>query len=56
MGLSEVRIEHKTGRSCEVVWSVPTPDRGLVDPNTQEASRIHLFVDVLPFSQKDYSS
>ena len=48
------RIEHKAGQSCEVDWSGPTLGKGLVDPTTGEVSKIHLFVGVLPFSQKAY--
>ena len=48
------RIEHKAGQSCEVDWSGPTLGRGLVDPTTGEVSKIHLFVGVLPFSQRAY--
>ena len=48
------RIEHKAGVSCEVDWSGPTIGRGLVNPVTGEASKIYLFVGVLPFSQKAY--
>ena len=48
------RIEHKAGVSCEVDWSGPTVGRGLVNPVTGEASKIYLFVGVLPFSQKAY--
>ena len=48
------RIEHKAGQSCEVDWSGPTVGKGLVDPTTGEVSEIHLFVGVLPFSQKAY--
>lgn len=47
-------IDHKAGFSCEVDWSGPTIGRGLVDPTTGEASKIYLFVGVLPFSQKAY--
>lgn len=48
------RIERKAGVSCEVDWSGPTVGRGLVDPTTGEASKVYLFVGVLPFSQKAY--
>lgn len=48
------RIEHKAGVSCEVDWSGPTVGKGLVDPITGEASKVYLFVGVLPFSQKAY--
>lgn len=48
------RIERKAGQSCEVDWSGPVLGKGLVDPTTGEASRIYLFVGVLPFSQKAY--
>lgn len=48
------RIQHKAGVSCEVDWSGPTLGKGLADPVTGEASRIYLFVGVLPFSQMAY--
>lgn len=48
------RIEHKAGRSCEVDWSGPTLGKGLMNPATGEASKVYLFVGVLPFSQKAY--
>ena len=48
------RMEHKAGQSCEVDWSGPTLGRGLVDPITGAASKVYLFVGVLPFSQKAY--
>jgi transposase len=44
-------IEHKVGRSCEVNWSGPAIGKGLVDPTTGEASKVYLFVGVLPFGQ-----
>lgn len=48
------RIDHKVGVSCEVDWSGPTLGKGLVDLVTGEATKIFLFVGVLPFSQKAY--
>ena len=48
------RIEHKAGTSCEVGWSGPTLGKGPVNPATGEASKIYLFVGVLPFNQKAY--
>lgn len=48
------RIVHKAGQSCEVDWSGPALGKGLLDPTTGELSKIHLFVGVLPFSQKAY--
>ncbi|MCH3947233.1 MAG: hypothetical protein LKE43_00100 [Olsenella sp.] len=46
------RIEHKAGQPCEADWSGPTLGKGLVSPVTGEASKIHLFVGVLPLGQK----
>lgn len=46
------RIDHKACVSCGADWSGPTIGRGLVDPTTGEVAKAHLFVGVLPFSQK----
>lgn len=48
------RIERKAGQSCEVDWSGPTIGKGPVGPIAGEASKVYLFVGVLPFSQKAY--
>lgn len=45
------RLGHKAGQYCEVGWSRPTLGEGFVDPISDEASKIYLFVSVLPFSQ-----
>jgi len=45
-------LKHKPGQSMEVDWSGST--MRLVDPVTGEASKVRLFVAVLPYSQYTY--
>ena len=48
------RIKQEAGVSCEVDRPRHTLGKGLVNPVTDEASKIYLFVGVLPFSQMAY--
>lgn len=45
-------LEHKPGQTCEVDWS--GPGMQIVNRDTGEISKVHLFVACLPYSQYAY--